>query len=88
MAKPLVVELKQTCSACPSQWEGSTDDGRCVYIRYRWGTLEVGIGETKGDAIDSRVDVCGHGGSLDGTMSTETMMSLARPLRFMHGIET
>lgn len=35
--------LTQTCIACPSQWDGETDDGRPVYIRYRhgYGHLEV-----------------------------------------------
>lgn len=40
-----VVSLTQTCSACPSQWEGRTDDDRPVYIRYRWGHLGIEIGE-------------------------------------------
>jgi hypothetical protein len=39
-----VKEIEQTCEACPSQWEGYTDDGRSIYIRYRWGFLSVRIG--------------------------------------------
>ncbi len=35
--------LTQTCSACPSQWEGTLEDGRMVYIRYRWGHLDVSV---------------------------------------------
>ena len=31
--------LKQTCNACPSQWEGETVCGKPIYIRYRWGAL-------------------------------------------------
>ena len=40
----VVKEIEQTCVACPSQWEGYTDDGRCIYIRFRWGLLSARIG--------------------------------------------
>jgi len=36
-----VKTINQTCSACPSQWEGTTTDGRSVYVRYRHGGLTV-----------------------------------------------
>jgi hypothetical protein len=36
-----VVSLKLTCNACPSQWEGNLDDGRMIYVRYRWGGLNI-----------------------------------------------
>ena len=49
-----LVEVRQTCSASPAQWEGRTDDGRPVYIRYRWGYLSVQCGAVGGD-IDSAV---------------------------------
>ncbi len=39
----VVKEIEQTCEACPSQWEGTTDDDRCIYFRYRWGFLSVRI---------------------------------------------
>lgn len=43
-----IVSLTQTCSACPSQWEGKTANGEEVYVRYRWGHLNVDIdGVTK-----------------------------------------
>lgn len=35
--------LVQTCSACPSQWEGNTADGDNLYIRVRHGALSVDI---------------------------------------------
>lgn len=40
----VVIEIEQTCFACPSQWEGYTDDDRSIYVRYRWGFLSVRIG--------------------------------------------
>ena len=38
-----IVNAVQTCLACPSQWDAETDDGKSVYIRYRWGTLWVRV---------------------------------------------
>ncbi len=38
-----VKNVKRTCHACPSQWEGTTDDGKPVYARYRWGFLRVEV---------------------------------------------
>lgn len=35
--------IKQTCTACPSQWVGATRNAQSVYIRYRWGYLSVKI---------------------------------------------
>ena len=39
----IVKDIKQTCSSCPSQWEGHTINGNKVYIRYRYGFLSVEI---------------------------------------------
>jgi len=41
--KYVVKEITQTCFACPSQWSGTTEDGKEIYIRYRWGCLSVEI---------------------------------------------
>lgn len=46
-------ELKQTCMACPSQWEFYTFDNRPVYVRYRWGFLSVCIGKENGVIMDA-----------------------------------
>jgi hypothetical protein len=47
--QPLLVitSIKNTCGACPAQWEGRTQDGEYVYIRYRWGYLSIRAGETE-----------------------------------------
>jgi len=31
----MLAKLIQTCDSRPSQWEGETEDGKYVYIRYR-----------------------------------------------------
>ena len=67
--------LKQTCIACPSQWEGELENGKFIYIRYRWGNLGYGIGENHDDAVKKYnygEDVGDNG--FDGEMNTEDMM--------------
>jgi hypothetical protein len=44
-----IASLDQTCLRSPSQWEGRTDDNRPFYVRYRWGTLTVQLGERDAD---------------------------------------
>jgi len=39
--------ITKTCNACPSQWEGVTDDGREVYVRYRFGFLYIKVGDER-----------------------------------------
>jgi hypothetical protein len=43
-----VKRIKNTCGACPSQWEGTTESGDSIYIRLRHGSLRVDL---KGDTI-------------------------------------
>ena len=67
-----VVELSKTCAACPAQWSGRTEDGKWVYVRYRWGFLSVRVAE--GDNVYAAVngdEVFGKecGGEYDGFMS-------------------
>ncbi len=45
--------VRQTCSACPSQWEGETGDDLSLYVRYRFGHLSIGLGGDRGEAIDN-----------------------------------
>jgi len=42
MLHPITVKsIVETCSACPYQLEGFTEDDQEVYVRYRWGTLTI-----------------------------------------------
>ena len=80
---PLVTELVQTCDSCPSQWEGRIEDGRHVYIRYRWGRLQVGIADTLDEAIRNKVHVSRLGGPFDGILSDDEMKrEVSSVLRF------
>jgi len=75
---PVVASLKKTCTACPAQWEGKLEDGRALYVRYRWGELSVGAGEDGGAAIDNSMSEEGFhcervGEGLDGYMDFEEL---------------
>lgn len=87
-ALPLVTRLIQTCEACPSQWEGRTATGDHVYIRYRWGTLQVGLADDREAAVRERIDVGFFGDALDGYLDEDEMRTaLAFMLRFAEGGE-
>lgn len=72
---PLVTELTRTTIAAPAQWEGRLDDGRSLYVRYRHGTLRVGVGGGIEDAVRNSSPesalLCERGGAdLDGLVSS------------------
>ena len=48
----IVNSLKQTCMACPSQWEGHLKDGRMFYARYRWGWLSIKVSKKPTNDVD------------------------------------
>ena len=68
------LELRQTCIACPSQWEGILQNGKHVYIRYRWGILQFGIGGNGDTAAANTGSPLRIGGNLDGELSTQDML--------------
>lgn len=61
----------------PSQWDGELADGRVFYGRYRWSSLELGIGKTRDEAVRDRDALDGppdHSGGFDGDMSNDDFM--------------
>lgn len=84
-----VTELRKTCDACPSQWEGKTSDNRQIYIRYRWGNLAVSVSEPNDTEIWAAVE--GKyvyqkqvGDGLDGVMELDELkMYTAGVLEFL-----
>ena len=83
--RPIVVtSIRCTCGACPSQWEGHTEDHRQVYIRYRWGYLSVYVSaphDTSEYAAVYGEEVLGidYGDEFDGCMGYETLRLLCVP---------
>ena len=70
-----VTHLTMTSDACPTQWEGLVGDAGSIYIRYRWGLLEVYVSRTSRDPIRDGVCVFDQriGEKYDGEMSTDQM---------------
>lgn len=62
--------VNQTCSACPSQWDITLDDGRRVYARYRWGWLSFAWKGNEGYPWSQQQ----LGDRLDGVLDTEDML--------------
>lgn len=77
--------LRQTCYACPSQWEALTEDGQFVYIRYRWGQLTLGVGDTLTEAVGNVSFSKQVGDSLDGAMSIWEVQRHIPKLVIPHG---
>lgn len=48
-----IVKAVETCSACPLQYECETDDGKFVYVRFRWDILTIGIGASMDEAVEN-----------------------------------
>jgi hypothetical protein len=46
-----IASLDHTCEACPSQWEGTLEDGTAFYVRYRGARLRIGFGQSVMAAI-------------------------------------
>lgn len=78
-----IVHLEQTCTACPSQFEGRLRDGTVFYARFRGNRVRIGFGATLNQALDSalgthkREPLYQHipedGDPLDGFMTWEEM---------------
>lgn len=72
----VITDLVQTCGACPSQWEFTTDDFRQAYVRYRHGYLSVRVGRKVGDSGVEGFEILGKklGNEHDGVISWEGVM--------------
>lgn len=79
------MKIRKTCAAVPTQWEGTLDDGRYVYFRYRFGQLTIDVAEsaaacmygTGGTTVWS-ADFRDERGHLDGEMDDEEAAAILR----------
>ena len=75
--------LIQTCELCPSQWEGNLEDGRMVYVRYRWGRLSVMASHEPSDDVDDALEgeeifrKCLDEEAWDGVLDQDKMLETA-----------
>ncbi len=56
----LSTRIVNTSTAAPSRCEGLTSDNRRVYIRYRHGSLRIGIGQTQDEAVADDTTYTAH----------------------------
>lgn len=40
-----VLRIQRTTECSPAQWQGTIEDGRCLYVRFRYGMLTAGVGD-------------------------------------------
>ena len=71
-----IVEIQQTCSACPSQWSGYLDNGFEVYVRYRWGGLSIRVPGVSGSEIFYKE----LGDPLDGCLSYKELKKVTKDI--------
>ena len=71
-------EVYRTFWACPSQWKGELEDGRAIYIRFRFGKLQVGFGNDISEAITNTRVVYTSDDSWNGFMADEEMIEIVR----------
>jgi hypothetical protein len=75
-----IVKVKQTCYACPSQWDAWTRSGNYLYLRYRFGYGTVNCYD---EDIEwhmqnyTQVASFSYGDGLDGVIDLETFCKLA-----------
>ena len=73
----IIKTLKQTCKACPSQWEGTLDDGRIIYIRYRSGFFSISVADSMKTMFDNHPIITRDTGDwLDGYMSEDELSTI------------
>ena len=78
-----ITGLRQTCNACPSQWEALTIHNRSVYIRYRWGYLSIWVSNfPKQHGLEGKeVYRKQLGNELDGCLSWEEIAPIVANLQ-------
>lgn len=65
MEAVVITQLERDCIACPTAWIATTDSGKELYVRYRWGDLTVKTRDDEREEI-YRKD---FGGAFDGHMT-------------------
>ena len=77
-----VKKYEKTCNACPAQWDIYLEDGRYIYVRYRWGTLSLTLSDSPENVFDNgEVIFCESlEGPFDGYMSDEELQEITKDI--------
>jgi hypothetical protein len=82
-----VTEIKSTCRAYPSQWEGKAESGY-VYIRFRWGHLTVSLGSTIKDALSTDPVFEWRDPEMGGFMEYDELKKITRGMLDLPDVES
>lgn len=84
----LVATYRQTCIACPTQYEGTLKDGQVFYFRYRHGRASLGLGADEEAAVcDPSTEVIRFGDGHGYVTEDEFKMLFVHLMRLRDGIE-
>lgn len=76
--------LTKTCDSCPAQWEGKTYDDKFVYVRYRFGNLQLSVADSEKDAVmgaNCSDTVCFDvGDEMDGSMELTELIHYSQAI--------
>jgi hypothetical protein len=82
---PIVVtSIRCTGTACPWTLEGWTERGEKIFVRYRWGILDIRLGVAEVDEFASTflmnrsIFQCEFGTSVDGWLDYWTLKDLTK----------
>lgn len=79
----MTITVKSLHSECPAQWEGKSESGADIYIRYRWGQLTLStVEQIAGLDLYNRFFQVDHGHEMQGQMSDDEMISLLAPFGY------
>ena len=75
------LEFKQTCGACPEQYDVFKDGKQVGYVRLRWGNLSCRYPDHNGDAIYAEsFDDAWKGGFDDANERNKYLLEIANAL--------
>jgi len=77
MKKLIITRIKQISDCCPSQWYATTDDNNQVYIRYRYGLLDVRV-DKNDPVLGESYLLKEYGDEWNGTLSTSELISITK----------
>lgn len=74
----IVSKIARTCRACPSQYQGVTDTGAFVYVRYRSGWLNISVGQEESETVSNEGNVFRKqpGDTHDGELDYEKLRDI------------
>lgn len=82
-----VISLQCKHPQCPAIYEGKLEDGRMIYVRYRWGYFSIRVSDTATNNANEAMtgeEVYGEaiGGDFDGAMDESEVLDYLKKAGF------